>query len=191
MSTVIYICPFCGRRLYPDCLVDTTDIYICDFCGWRGFPTTYIDYVSYRKQILKEGEKMSNITEDVLLTDAERFKVLMEHTEDAFEDDQQNDALAIAQAQVQKMIEQGYLSPEQVKEYRKAIFDELDKYYVPQSLNECQLEVYNRLKDGGQSGFIKLNNTGSISFYGKNTEKCSFNAKMFWQSIKEETEKES
>ncbi|MCK9597449.1 MAG: hypothetical protein M0R06_00335 [Sphaerochaeta sp.] len=83
----------------------------------------------------------------------------------------------------------GWLSPEQVKEYRKAIFDELDKYYVPQSLNEYQLKVYNQLKDGEQSGFIKLNNTGSISFYGKNTEKCSFDAKMFWQALKEETEK--
>ena len=83
----------------------------------------------------------------------------------------------------------GWLSPEQVKEYRKAIFDELDKYYVPQSLNEYQLKVYNQLKDGEQSGFIKLNNTGSISFYGKNTEKCSFDAKMFWQALKEETER--
>lgn len=137
---------------------------------------------------------MSNIPEDVLLTGDEINKVNTKREVGHIPDNGYlitADAvcLDIARAQVQKMIEQGWLSPEQVKEYRKAIFDELDKYYVPQSLNECQLEVYNRLKDSGQSGFIKLNNTGSISFYGKNTEKCSFDAKMFWQSIKEETEK--
>jgi hypothetical protein len=63
---------------------------------------------------------MSNIPEDVLLTEGERFKVLMEHTEDAFEDDQQNDALAIAQAQLDKAMrilkDSGWLSPEQVRE---------------------------------------------------------------------------
>ena len=116
---------------------------------------------------------MSNIPEDVLMTEGERFKVLMEHTEDAFEDDQQNDALAIAQAQLDKAMrilkDSGWLSPEQVRERGRKLMKSIVKVlddnvdftkYVPHAI-----------------GYV----VDKMADYDPNDE--------FWQALNEETEK--
>ena len=69
---------------------------------------------------------MSNIPEDVLLTDEEFFKLheefFGEGSGSCCEIDDTDLCYRVAKAQVQKMIEQGWLPPEQVREREQKWF---------------------------------------------------------------------